>query len=215
MPVLAARVLPPFPVRVYTVQTPALSSGPGRMALFHPILALCYLVPFLWYNYYSYGRNYLFLVEETLAHASAPVFPFRGFREGQTARDPVPCHGDSLGQGRVPVLVNMREVSSMYTITADAVRRAADVFGIADQASLNEIRSRFRILIKEWHPDVTQEQKGKSEERTREILNSYDTLVEYCTNHPISFRMEDIYQPGTDLPSDYWMKRFGDDPIWS
>jgi len=103
----------------------------------------------------------------------------------------------------------------MSIMTAEAVRKAADIFGITDQASLNEIRSRFRVLIKEWHPDVTQEQKGKSEEMTREILKSYDILVEYCTNYQISFRMEDISEADTDFPTDYWMKRFGDDPIWS
>lgn len=102
----------------------------------------------------------------------------------------------------------------MQTMSADAVRKAADTFGITDRASLNEIRSRFRVLIKEWHPDVTQEQKGKSEEMTREILKSYDILVEYCTNFQMSFRTEDICRTATDFPTDYWVKRFGDDPIW-
>lgn len=103
----------------------------------------------------------------------------------------------------------------MQTMTADAVRKAADVFGITDRASLNEIRNRFRTLVKEWHPDVAQEHKEKSEEKTREILNSYDILVKYCIHHRLSFRVEDIILVDTDIPADYWMMRFGDDPIWT
>lgn len=44
----------------------------------------------------------------------------------------------------------------MVTITAWWLREAADLLGIPDRASLNEIRARYSERIREWHPDVPQ-----------------------------------------------------------
>ncbi|NMC89415.1 MAG: J domain-containing protein [Methanomicrobiales archaeon] len=102
----------------------------------------------------------------------------------------------------------------MATVTAEEVRAAAEVLGIRSRASLNEIRSRYHERIKEWHPDVSRNDLAESHEMTMRLKEAYDLLVDYCMNRPVSFRLEDL---GRDLernPADYWMDRFGDDPIW-
>ncbi|MCK9342609.1 MAG: J domain-containing protein [Massilibacteroides sp.] len=102
----------------------------------------------------------------------------------------------------------------MAAITAERVREAAETLGIRDRASLNEIRVRYSEQIKEWHPDVSQKDPAVSHEMTIRIKAAYDLLVDYCMNHTVSFRLEDLEKDLEQSPADYWMDRFGDDPIW-
>lgn len=102
----------------------------------------------------------------------------------------------------------------MATITAMTVREAAEVLGIADCASLDEIRRRYHEALKEWHPDVSRNSSSDSHERTIRLNEAYRILGHYCRNYEFSFRIEDIRQQLERSPADYWMERFGDDPIW-
>jgi DnaJ domain len=102
----------------------------------------------------------------------------------------------------------------MMEITAGTLREAADSLGISDRASLNEIRERYHDLLKECHPDRAQHDPGLSHERTILLKESFEILVSYCMNHQFSFRVEDLARDLELSPADYWMMRFGDDPIW-
>lgn len=102
----------------------------------------------------------------------------------------------------------------MAEITAKALREAADLLGIHDQASLNEIRTRYHNEIKQWHPDVSKNEPAASHEMTIRLHAAYTLLSDYCMNHPVSFRPEDLAKDLERNPIDYWMERFGDDPIW-
>ncbi len=94
------------------------------------------------------------------------------------------------------------------------VPEAAEVFGITGKASLNEIQARFRELAKRWHPDVSQHDPDRSHFTFIRIKDAYDILVDYGMNYELSFRPVDLQQ-GTDYNSrEFWMSRFGDDPIW-
>ena len=102
----------------------------------------------------------------------------------------------------------------MTTRSTMTVPEAAEVLGITGRASLNGIHVRFRELAKEWHPDVSQHDPAHSHDRFIRIKEAYDILVEYGMNYELSFRAEDI-RKGTDYDSrEFWMARFGDDPIW-
>ena len=97
---------------------------------------------------------------------------------------------------------------------AMTVPDAASAFGIAGGASLNEIHARFRELAKEWHPDTLEHDPRLSHETFIRIREAYKILVDYCMDYEISFRPQDI-RKGTGYDSrEYWMSRFGDDPIW-
>jgi preprotein translocase subunit Sec63 len=102
----------------------------------------------------------------------------------------------------------------MAAITAERVREAAEVLGIQDRASLNEIRIRYYERIKEWHPDVSRRDPAVSHEMTIRLKKAYDLLVDYCMNYTFSFRIGDLSKDLGQTPADYWMERFGDDPIW-
>ena len=102
----------------------------------------------------------------------------------------------------------------MAEITAEVLRDAAGLLGIHDRASLNEIRIRYHECIKEWHPDVSENDAATSHEMTIRLKKAYDLLVDYCMNHTFSFRIEDLLKDLEQSPADFWMERFGDDPIW-
>jgi len=102
----------------------------------------------------------------------------------------------------------------MAAITAEMLREAAELLGIREQASLNEIRLRYHERIKEWHPDMSQKDPTVSHEMTIRLKEAYDLLIDYCMNYIFSFRVEDLVKNMDRNPVDYWMERFGDDPIW-
>ena len=102
----------------------------------------------------------------------------------------------------------------MAAVTAERVREAAEVLGIRDRGSFNEIRSRYHERIKEWHPDVSQKAPAASHERPRRLQAAYDRRGDYCMHPTFSFRLEDLAKDLEQSPADYWMDRFGDDPIW-
>ncbi|MCX6696250.1 MAG: J domain-containing protein [Methanoregula sp.] len=94
------------------------------------------------------------------------------------------------------------------------IHEAAGVLGITGRASLNRIHARFHELVKEWHPDVSQHDSDLSHVTFIRIKEAYDILVEYGMNYELSFRAEDI-RKGTEYDfREFWMSRFGDDPIW-
>lgn len=102
----------------------------------------------------------------------------------------------------------------MEEITAEALCEAAKLLGIGNHASLNEIRSRYHERIREWHPDVSQNDPAASHEMMIRLKRAYDLLLDYCMNHSFSFRKEDLARDLEQAPADVWMERFGDDPIW-
>jgi hypothetical protein len=95
-----------------------------------------------------------------------------------------------------------------------SVREAADILGIAEQASINEIRSRYHALVKEWHPDVSDYDSEDTHNTMIRLNEAYDILISYCMQYKISFRPEDLRNTAGTGPMDTWMERYGDDPIW-
>jgi hypothetical protein len=94
------------------------------------------------------------------------------------------------------------------------IPEAAEMLGITGRESLNGLHARFHELVKEWHPDVSQHDPDLSHTTFIRIKEAYDILVNYGMNFELSFRAEDI-TTGTDYNSrEFWMSRFGDDPIW-
>jgi len=102
----------------------------------------------------------------------------------------------------------------MPAITAEALRGAADLLGIGETASLDEIRARYHSAIRVQHPDVPQEDPVASHEMTVRLTAAYELLVEYCSSRPVSFRPGDLTRDLGSASADYWTERFGDDPIW-
>ncbi len=102
----------------------------------------------------------------------------------------------------------------MKGLTPAAVRKAAEVLGVAGGASLAEIRQRYHRLIQEHHPDVRPAGDRSGHETTVALTQAYDVLVRYCMNYRFSFAPEDLAGSVKTSPQEYWREHFGDDPIW-
>ena len=94
------------------------------------------------------------------------------------------------------------------------VATAARTLGIADTASMNGIHARFRELAKEWHPDTSPHDPGLAHEMFIQVRDAYEILLNYCANYEISFREEDIRNGSSYDSWEFWVRMFGDDPIW-
>lgn len=60
------------------------------------------------------------------------------------------------------------------------IQKYRTLLGVDDKATLNELKSVYRGLIKEWHPDKFQEhetEKLAAEEKSKHIISAYHFLV--------------------------------------
>ena len=89
---------------------------------------------------------------------------------------------------------------------------ARKLLDLPERATTREIKSHYRSLLAQWHPDSCKENKEQCNEMTRKIIAAYKTIVDYCNQYKYSFSKEEIRNY---LPADeWWFERFGDDPLW-
>ncbi len=94
----------------------------------------------------------------------------------------------------------------------EQLTKARKTLGISEEATLDEIKSSFRDLIRRWHPDKSKQRTEKQSDKSREILNAYKFIMEYCREFKISFSKESVdkYRSAEEL----WWEKFGNDPMW-
>ena len=51
--------------------------------------------------------------------------------------------------------------------TYQKISEARKVLGVPEQATLSEIKAKYRKLIKKWHPDNNQENQNQCDEMTK------------------------------------------------
>ncbi|MBF0626145.1 MAG: J domain-containing protein [Magnetococcales bacterium] len=90
------------------------------------------------------------------------------------------------------------------------ITRSRMLLGLGESATLDEIESQLRLLLKRWHPDLCPEDPAHCHEQTRAILEAARLLRAYCRNYRYSFSRDVVeqYLP----PDEWWMKRFGERP---
>lgn len=71
-------------------------------------------------------------------------------------------------------------------LSAEMIQRARDVLGIGESATIRQIRSAYRALWQEHHPDIRGEE-SPGHDRFAELKRSYDILMRYCEEYEISF----------------------------
>lgn len=97
--------------------------------------------------------------------------PQGGFRAaGWAAVDPFNLLGDGevRGNGHARPAAEGRKI-------LNAQRRALDVLGLEAHANRADIKAKFKVLVKQHHPDANGGDRG-SEERLREIIAAYNYL---------------------------------------
>lgn len=93
----------------------------------------------------------------------------------------------------------------------EEIFQAKELLGLGERATLGEIKRSYRKQCKANHPDLVGNDRAKGE-LMRKLTRAYDLL----TNHCDQFEIPLIPVDGETLdPEDWWMDRFGQDPLWA
>ena len=102
-----------------------------------------------------------------------------------------------------------------HPVSVEALIEAAAVLELGTHASLHDIRVQYHTLLKKWHPDTSEYTPEESHLMTVRLNEAYNLLVDYCMNYTFSFRSEDLNTTIGKNPAEFWMERYGNDPIWN
>jgi DnaJ-class molecular chaperone len=93
-------------------------------------------------------------------------------------------------------------------MTYQELQQALKVFGLEEQASLREIKTRHRELAKRYHPDAGNQGDGKA---IRQLNEAYRLLLEYLRHYRFSFDEDTFYE---QCPEERIRRQFEEDPVW-
>lgn len=95
----------------------------------------------------------------------------------------------------------------------EKIEQARKKLSLGRNASLADIKTNYRRLIMENHPDrCPSPQKEAAAETSAELNRAYKTLLHYCEQFEFDFSEQEIRK---NLPPEQMLyRRFSDDPVW-
>lgn len=93
-------------------------------------------------------------------------------------------------------------------MTHDELKAALRVFGLGERATLQEIKTRYRELAKQHHPDGGQ--TGDPEEIYR-VNEANRVILEYVESYRFCFSEREFLEQN---PEERLRRRFMGDPLW-
>ena len=91
----------------------------------------------------------------------------------------------------------------------EELRESVEILGLGDCATLDEIKSAYRRLIKKFHPDKTS--NSESYKLCIKLNKAYRTILSYCKHYKFSFTKEEFYK---QYPEERLKEQFFKDPLW-
>lgn len=92
-------------------------------------------------------------------------------------------------------------------MTYKELEKALQLFDIAARASLTEIKSKHKQLVKKYHPD-----KGCNDpEKIQQINAAYQILLTYCSNYRFSFKHDEFME---QCPEERLREQFSNETFW-
>ncbi|OEU72530.1 MAG: molecular chaperone DnaJ [Desulfuromonadales bacterium C00003107] len=88
------------------------------------------------------------------------------------------------------------------------LQSALKVFGLGERATLKEIKTRHRVLVKRYHPDGGE---IGALQVIQEVNAAYKLLLDYVGAYSFSFAEAEFYE---QCPEERLRQQFGDDPLW-
>jgi len=93
-------------------------------------------------------------------------------------------------------------------MTYGQLQSALQVLGLGERATLREIRTRHRELLRRHHPDVSPDADATA---IRDINEAYRVICDYLTQYRFSFSEEEFYEQN---PDERLRRQFMEDPLW-
>lgn len=88
------------------------------------------------------------------------------------------------------------------------LQEALRVLGLGERATLKEIKTRHRELVKRHHPDA-----GVTDDpdTIRQVNAAYKIITDYVSGYRFSFAENEFYEQNPEAR--IWIQ-FADDPLW-
>ena len=93
-------------------------------------------------------------------------------------------------------------------MTYDDLQEALRVLGLGERATLREIKTQHRELVKHHHPDTG---NAGYPEMIRQVNAAYRMVFDYVSAYRFSFAEDEFYEQNPE--ERIWMQ-FADDPLW-
>jgi len=95
----------------------------------------------------------------------------------------------------------------------EQITEARRLLNLSERATMNEIKTNYRDLVRQWHPDISEETEEKCTEATAKINHAYEIIIAYCNDYKFSFSKEEVRLHFSE--EEWWLDRFGNDPVWA
>jgi len=94
----------------------------------------------------------------------------------------------------------------------EEIAKARKLLALPERATMEEIQSHYRRLLRKWHPDRCKQPREACTEMTIKIVDAYRMIIDYCSNYKFSFSEEEVRHHLSE--EDWWFERFGMDAVW-
>ncbi|MDD5285229.1 MAG: J domain-containing protein [Desulfuromonadaceae bacterium] len=88
------------------------------------------------------------------------------------------------------------------------LQEALQVLSLRERATLKEIKTRHRVLVKRHHPDTG---NINDQEAIRKVNAAYRILLDYVAEYSFSFGEEEFY---IQNPEEHLRRQFMDAALW-
>jgi len=95
----------------------------------------------------------------------------------------------------------------------EIITQARIILDLPESATLDQIKKNYTQLIKKWHPDKNISEPEQATAKTREIIQAYKVIMQYCDQYQFSFSRQEVEKYLSDRERRF--KQFGYDPIWA
>ncbi len=92
------------------------------------------------------------------------------------------------------------------------INAARKLLELPERATMEEIKSSYRALIRRWHPDRCEDDQETCKQMTTRIIAAYRIINDYCKNYKFSFSKEEVKRYLS--AEEWWLERFGNNPLW-
>lgn len=93
-------------------------------------------------------------------------------------------------------------------LSFDKLVKAKTLLGLSDKATLSDIKTRYKNMMRAWHPDKYPDDPDTAHAMSTQINEAYATLLEYCSAYEYNLD-ENFLKEQTLTPQEWWTKKFG------